>query len=522
VSRKWPALLVVCAAAFMLMIDLTVAVVAAPAIQGALHARLSDVQWVINAYALALAAVVLVSGSVADLYGRKRVFVAGLVVFTLASLLCALAQSPLTLILWRVAQGVGGAAIYSTSLAIMAHSFRGRARAMAIGLWGAVSAVGVSLGPVIGGVLTSDLSWRGIFLINVPVGAVTLAVTIRHVEESRQSGAPRPDWPGGVTLTAGVVGLVYGIMRASQTAWSDAGVIIALSAGAGLLALFIAVELRTAHPLFDLSLFRVPSFAGVSIAALAVYGSIIALYIYLSIYLQDGLGFSAVGAGLRLLTCTVPLLVTSIALSRLRGRVPARWLIGGGLVVIGLGLLSMRGLDAATPWTHLIPGLILTGIGGGAVVPQLSSTVIGVVRPERSGSAAGMNLTIRQVSMALSISVLGCVYAAVIRDSLAAKLPAPAPAAAQAANEIVQGGFGGQKGIVPAAAVWEQLVAAARAGFATGLNDLLVITAIIALAGGACAFVLVRDQDFLARDGDDAAEQSAADRGVVSTGGAAH
>src|SRR5215469_867186 len=216
-DRKWWTLLAVCAGVFMLLLDVTIVVVAQPAIQSGLHASFSDVQWVLDAYALTLASLLLTSGVLADRYGRKRLFQIGLVIFTLGSLACGLAQDPLMLIVSRSGQGVGGAIMFATSLALLGNSFRGRDRGVAFGVWGAVMGISTALGPVLGGVITTNWSWRGIFLVNVPIGILALAVTMWRVEESRSPRPEPPDWAGFVLLTAGLVSLVYGLIRAGET-----------------------------------------------------------------------------------------------------------------------------------------------------------------------------------------------------------------------------------------------------------------------------------------------------------------
>src|SRR6516164_6262407 len=222
-DKKWWTLLAVCTGIFMLLLDVTIVTVAQPAIQSGLHASFSDVQWVLDAYALTLASLLLTSGVLADRYGRKRLFSIGLIIFTLGSLLCGLAQDPLMLILSRSGQGVGGAIMFATSLALLGNSFRGRDRGVAFGVWGAVIGISTALGPVLGGVITTNWSWRGIFLVNVPIGVAALAITWWRVDESRAPRPGRPDWIGFVLLTTGLVGLVYGLIRASESSWGNAG-----------------------------------------------------------------------------------------------------------------------------------------------------------------------------------------------------------------------------------------------------------------------------------------------------------
>jgi EmrB/QacA subfamily drug resistance transporter len=517
-DKKWWTLVAVCAGIFMLLLDITIVIVAQPSIQTGLHASFSDVQWTLDAYALTLASLLLTSGSLADRYGRKLLFSIGLTIFTLGSLLCGLAASPLMLILSRSGQGIGGAMMLATSLALLGNSFRGRERGVAFGVWGAVVGISTALGPVLGGVITTDWSWRGIFLVNVPVGVFALVVTIWRVEESRSPQPTSPDWPGFALFTAGLIGLVYGLIRAGETTWSDTGVIICLAAGAALLAAFLMVERRVAHPMFDLSLLRVPTFAGGSIAAFAMNGSLYAVLLYLVIYLQDVLGYSALGAGLRLAIISVAQLATAAIAGRLTERVPLRWLIGPGLLLVGIGLIVMAGLSGDSTWTHLIPGFIVSGLGSGMVNPPLASTAIGVVPPDKAGMASGINNTFRQVGIATGIAALGSIFTSVIQSHLTHALPPSlAGSTARIVTAVRQGSVGQLLASVPVtdrAAVG----AALRSSFAAALNDLLYVTAGLAVVGAACAVLLIRRQDFQSSASPEPAavqpiaEQSAQDR----------
>jgi EmrB/QacA subfamily drug resistance transporter len=498
VDKKWWTLLAVCAGMFMLLLDITIVVVAQPAIQTALHAGLSDVQWVIDAYALTLAALLLTAGVLADRSGRKLLFQIGLAVFTLGSLLCGLAQDPLMLILSRAAQGIGGAVMFATSLALLGNAFRGRDRGVAFGVWGAVAGVATALGPVLGGVIVTGWDWRGIFLVNVPIGVFAIVLTAWRVEESKAPHPEPPDWAGFVTWTAGLVALVYGLIRAGGDGWSDAGVIAALTAAGVLLAAFALAEARAAHPMFDLALLRVPTFAGGSIAAFTMNGSLYAMLLYLVIYLQDVLGYSALGAGLRVAIISGATLVTAAVAGRLSEHMPVRWLIGPGLLLVGAGLFLMAGLSGTSSWTHLIPGFIVSGLGAGLVNPPLASTAIGVVPPHRAGMASGVNTTFRQVGIATGIAALGSVLTAAIQRNLdhAGSLPV---SAARLVNTVRQGQPAALFASLPPADRG-RVAAALRSAYAAGLNDLLIITGAIALAGAACALLLIRGKDFVARE----------------------
>ncbi len=500
-DKKWWTLLAVSVGTFMLLLDVTIVVVALPDIQRALHASFGEVQWVVDAYALTLASLLLTSGVLADRYGRRLLFSIGLAIFTVGSLLCGLAQSPLMLILSRSGQGIGGAIMFSTSLALLGQSFRGRDRGVAFGVWGAITGVAVSLGPILGGVITTEISWRGIFLVNIPIGVVGLLITLWRVEESRSPQPGHPDWAGFVLFTLGLVGLVYGFIRAGEISWSDTGALVSLVLGGVLLAGFVLAESIVPNPMFDLSLFRVPTFDGGLIAALAMNGSLFAMLLYLVIYLQDLLGYSALDTGIRLLVSSGSLLVAATISGRLSERVPVRWLIGPGLLLVGLGLLLMSGLSGSSTWTHLVPGLIVSGIGAGLVNPPLASTAIGVVEPERAGMASGINSTFRQIGIALSIAILGTIFASSLSRSLDHSLasnPTLAGQAPQIATAVRQGQASSAISAVPAG-TRGQLVAAIRSSFSGAINDLLVVTAILALVGGVFALLLIRSRDFVGR-----------------------
>lgn len=410
VHGKWWTLGAVCSATFMLLLDVTIVMVALPDIRAELGASLTQMQWVTDAYALALAALLLTSGTLADRFGRRRIFIGGLVIFTIGSLLCGISPDPGLLIAARAVQGIGGAMLFATSLALLATTYRGRDRGTAFGAWGAVTGVSTALGPVLGGLITTGVSWRGIFLVNIPVGVVALVVTWMFVGESRAPQARRLDWGGMVTFSLALFALVLGLTETGERSWGDGVVICSLAAAAVLLAAFIILEMRVDVPMFDLSLLRVPTFVGGSVAAVAMNGSLFAALMYFVIYLQDGLGYSALDTGLRMLVMSVCSMVASIVAGRLSQRVPARWFIGPGLLFVGVGLVVMTGLHDSSSWVHLIPGLVVAGTGSGLVNPPLASTAVGVVDVQRSGMASGVNTTFRQVGIAVGIAVYGSVF----------------------------------------------------------------------------------------------------------------
>lgn len=461
-NRTWWTLTVVCAATFMLLLDVTIVVVALPDIQRDLGASFSQLQWVTDAYALALASLLLTAGSLADRFGRRRLFATGLTVFTAGSALCAAAPNAATLVVARGLQGIGGAILFATSLALLAATFHGRDRGVAFGVWGAVTGIATALGPILGGLLTSGLSWRWIFLVNVPVGVLALVVALRVVTESRSPHPRRVDLPGMVSFSVGLFALVYGLTTAGAASWTDTTAVVSFVVAAVLLGAFLVVEMRSAEPMFDLRLLRIPTFSGGSVAAFAMNGSLFAMLLYLVLYLQNDLGYTALETGVRLLLLSGSTLVVAIVAGRLSAAVPTRWLIGPGLLVVGVGLLLMSGLQADSGWTHLIPGLIVAGIGSGLVNAPLASTAVGVVPVHQAGMASGVNNTFRQVGIAVGIAVYGSIFSARLASAT---------------------GTG---------------ASALPVAFADALNTLLIVSAVVAVVGGVVALLTIRSRDFVA------------------------
>jgi EmrB/QacA subfamily drug resistance transporter len=497
-NRKWWTLGAVCTGVFMLLLDITIVNVALPDIQHAFRASLPDLQWVIDAYALTLAALLLTAGSIADLVGRRIMFATGIVVFTLSSALCGLASDATFLALSRALQGIGGAIMFATSLALLADAFEPRERGTAFGVFGAITGIAIAVGPVLGGAITSGLSWRWIFLVNLPIGVGALAVTLTRVGESRAPGASRPDWPGFVTFSTGLAALVFGLIRSQPDGWGSHTVVGSLVTAVLLLAVFLVVEARSRAPMLDLTLLRLPTFDGGLVAAWAVSASIFSVLTYVVLYLQNVLGTSAIRTGLELLPLTGAIFITAGAAGRLTGHVPARWLIGPGFALVGIGLLLMRGITPADTWTYLLPGLIVAGIGAGLINVPLASTAVGVVEPARAGMASGINATLRQVGIATGVAALGSILASRVHSSVVSHLSG-GPLAARAHELAAAAGRGELAGAVQATPLHLRalVVGAANSGNADGLGSILLIGAIIAIAAAVLTFVLIRQRDFV-------------------------
>jgi EmrB/QacA subfamily drug resistance transporter len=502
-DRKWWTLIAVCTATFMLLLDITVVNVALPNIQSALHSSFSDIQWVVDAYSLTLAAFLLTAGVFGDMFGRREVFAVGLGVFSVSSLICGLANSSLMLNLARAAQGVGGAIMFATSLALIAGAFSGRERGTAFGIYGAVLGGAVAVGPLVGGAITTGIGWRWIFFINVPIGAVAIIITLTKIQESRDPNKRRVDWIGFVTFSASLFLLVFALIRGNDDGWSSSLIVGLLVAAIALMVIFVVAEIKQSEPMLDLHLFKRPAMTGVSLAAFAISASIFAMFLYLTLYIQDDLGYSPLAAGVRFLPLTALAFIVAPIAGKLTVHVHARYMLGVGLLFIAAGLFVMSFTHANSTWTVLLPGFILAGVGIGAVNPVLASAAISVVPPERSGMASGANSTFRQVGIATGIAGLGSVFQSQLVKKTVAALRAAHGGAAIASRggaqlrSAVLGGDVRQVAATMPASARSIVLHAYRTGFSSSLNLIVVIAAIIALVGSVGAFVLVRQRDFV-------------------------
>jgi EmrB/QacA subfamily drug resistance transporter len=470
---------------------------ALPAIQRDLGGSFTDLQWVIDAYALSLAALVLTAGSLADRLGRRRVFAVGLGIFSAASLMCGLAPDPTFLNIARAVQGIGGAIMFAVSLALVAQEFpAGRERGMAMGIYGATIGIAVAVGPLVGGLLTDGLGWQSVFLLNVPIGIAAVAITYWKVAESRDPNATRVDWAGLVTFSTSLFLLVLALVRGNDEGWGSPLIVSLIASAAVLLIAFVVIERRVAQPMLPLELFRRPAFTGVQLAAFAVSGSMFALFLYLTLYLQNFLGYSAVDAGLRYLPITVASFIVAPLAGMALARIQARYLMAGGLALTGVGLALMAGLHMDSGWTALLAGFVVSGVGVGLLNPVIADVALSVVPKERSGMAAGINDTFRQVGIAVGIAAWGAIFLGV----------------GSSKTEEVAGGAvsGGQaRGLVEAASSGQlhqalngvpngaQAVVrnAAEQGFLHGLNEILILGAGLSFIGSLFALWLVRERD---------------------------
>ncbi len=496
-DRKWWTLLAVCVATFMLLLDVTIVNVALPDIQRALGSSLSDLQWVVDAYALTLASFLLVLGSIGDRLGRRRVFSIGFTVFIVASALCGLSGDPTLLNLGRGLQGIGAAAMFATSLALIAQEFEGRERAKAVGIWGATVGGAVAVGPLLGGVLTEGLGWEWIFFVNVPIGVAALAITQTQLVNVRATDPQPIDVPGLVTFSAALFGLIFGLIRGNAEGWGSPVIVACLAGGVVLLAAFVAIELRRKNAMLDMSLFRRPSFSGVSIVAFCLSAGMFSMLLYLTLYIQGVLALSPLEAGVRFLPLTLLSFFVAPLSARLSNRVPFAALMGTGMLLTGVGLVLMHGIEVGDSWTGLLPGFVLAGIGVGMTNPGIASVALGVVEPARAGMASGINSTFRQVGVATGVAALGAIF----QSRVSAKLSESLPQAPHIFSDAVSSGAtqSALRSLPPA--LRERAASAADQAFVSGFNEILLGGAVIVLLGSLAAWLLVRSRDMVAPTG---------------------
>ncbi len=490
-------LALICTAMFMLMLDMTVVAVALPDIQQSLDADLADLQWVVDAYTLPLAALLLAAATLADRVGRKRVFLVGMTVFTAGSLACALAVAPLMLTVMRALQGIGAAMLFGTTTPILGAAYPDpRGRAKAIGLFGATLASAIAIGPLLGGLIVDHAGWQWIFAINVPIGLAALVVGRRVLSESRAERPRDPDWTGTVLLTVLLGALVFALIRGQSAGWSAPLIVACFGASALSFAGFLARSVRRHEPLVDLSLFREPVFVGISLTALIVSATIVAVANYIGLYFVNTLGYSPFIAGLCFLPLSIASFLAAPAAARVSHRIRPVWTLGGSLATVTVGLAWAARVDASSTWLTLAPGLLLCGIGLGASGAVLSAAALDAVEPDRAGMATGVVNTMRQVGTAAGVAALGAVFTARTSDAVtgAHQLAHLPTGAVHRLADAVSSGAGTQV-LARTPAPWHGPVRdVAIASTAHGIHTILLIAAVIAAIGLAvCTWLLSRD-----------------------------
>jgi EmrB/QacA subfamily drug resistance transporter len=471
--RKWWPLVAICTGAFMLLVDVTIVNVALPDMARQLHTTFPDLQWVIDLYALVLGALVLTVGSIADRLGRKRLYLAGLILFAASSLTCGLAPNVGVLIAARGVQGLGGAAMFATTMALISSTYTGRERGVAFGAWGAVNGAAAAVGPIAGGLLTANFGWRWIFLVNLPVSVVAVALTVKIVTESRDPHPRRVDVPGMVTFTIAAGALTYALIRGD---WASAATIALLAVTTVAIAGFVVAERRSASPMLDLALLRNRSFTAMLVVGALLSAAAWAGLAYESLWLQSVLGRSAIQAGLIFLPCALAAFVTSAVVGKLMHRAHPRIFIGIGLLVVAAGALAQAVIRSGSGWAVVIPGLVLVGIGAGLAMAPLSATAMSAVPWQQAGMAGGALSSFRQLGYAFGIAVLGEIFRGGLTRVAGTALAGPLG--------------GGQAGAVMAGS--PHLTTVVHQAFADGLDTMFGVAAGFGVLAAIVVFARVR------------------------------
>ena len=452
-NKKWWTLAAVAFGLFMIMLDNTVVNVALPSIQRDLGVGLSELEWIVSGYALTFAALMLIGGKLADAYGRRLVFVLGIVVFTLASLFCGLATSGDMLIAARVLQGAGAAMMNPATLSIIAATFPPRQRGTAIGIWAGVSALALAIGPLIGGLLTEHASWNWIFFVNVPVGILGVVASFLLIDESRDPTHERLDIPGLATSALGLFALTYGLIEANTYGWGSPRIIGAFAVAAVALAGFVLLERHQRAPMLDLTLFRNRTYVGANLAVLLVSLAMFGVFFFVSLFMQNILGYSAVEAGASFLPMTILIILVAPIAGRISDRFGSRGLITGGMLLLSAQLLYFSQLDPDASFWTLLPGLVLGGIGMSMTMTPGAAAATRAVPVEKSGVGSAVLNAFRQVGGSTGIALMGAIVAAKLTDP-------PTPAS-----------------------------------FMDGFENALLVASAIALVGAVVAAILIRPHD---------------------------
>ena len=485
-NSRWWTLGAMCFALFMIMLDNTVVNVALPSIQRDLHASLQALEWTMNAYTLTFAVLMVTGGRLGDIFGRRRMFLFGVAVFGASSLAIGLAPNDAMLVAFRAVQGIGAAFMMPATLSIITQAFPAEQRGTAIGTWAGVSALALAIGPVIGGLLTEDVSWRAIFFINPPIAVGAVAVTLVATRESRDETVARDvDFAGIATLTAGLTALVLALVEGNSWHWGSARIVGLFVVAVVALAAFVVIELRLRTPMLDFSFFRSRTSAGANVVAFLITFAMFAQFFFLTLYMQNVLHYSPLQTGVRFLPATLVIIVMGPLSGRLTDRVGPRPLMALGLAVVGAALLIQSQLTIHTGYGLLLPGFILMGLGIGLVMSPMSTAAMNAVDRTKSGAASGVVSMSRMVGGTVGLAVMGALVTTIGRSQLDSSLPhLPAPARAKLASAL-------GSGAAPDGHASPHVVDAVHHAFVSALATGLKIGAAVALAGVLLALWLI-------------------------------
>jgi EmrB/QacA subfamily drug resistance transporter len=411
-NRRWWTLAAVAFGLFMIMLDNTIVNVALPSISTDLGIGISELEWVVNAYALTFGVLLLIGGKLADLHGRRRIFIVGLVIFTASSLACGLAGSAGHLIAARTVQGVGAALMNPATLSIIAATFPPRQRGTAIGIWAGVSAIALAIGPLIGGLITEHLNWSWIFFVNVPIGVLAVVAARVFIDESRDtSREQRLDLPGLITSATGLFALTFGLIETNTNGWTSPVVLTMFAVAVVSLTAFVLLEAHQRNPMLDLSLFRNRTFAGANTVMLFVGLAMFGVFFFNSLFIQTILGYSAVRTGATFLPMTVMIVLVAPFAGRLADRHGGRWLMTLGLTLVSISLLLFGQLDVTSSFWSILPGLIVAGLGMATTMSPTTTAAMGSVPVDRAGVGSAVINSMRQVGGSIGIAVMGALFA---------------------------------------------------------------------------------------------------------------
>jgi EmrB/QacA subfamily drug resistance transporter len=483
-NRRWWALGAMCFALFMIMLDNTVVNVALPSIQRSLHASTASLEWTVNAYTLSFAVLLVTGGRLGDLFGRRRVFLAGVIVFALSSGAIGFSPSDTWLVGWRAIQGIGSAMMMPATLSIITNAFPPSERGKAIGTWAGVSAMALAIGPVLGGFLVQSVSWQSIFFLNLPVAVGAVVVTLFAVRESRdETVAQRVDVPGVLTLTSGLAALVLALVEGNEWHWGSTRELALFAFAAVALASFGLIERRQPAPMVDFSFFRSRSFLGANIVAFIVSFAMLAMFFFMALYMQNVLHYTPLEAGLRFLPSTLMIVLIAPAAGRMADRVGSRPLIVFGLLCVSGALFWQSHLTVSSGYGALLPGFMLMGIGMAFVMSPMSTAAMNAVEQAKAGVASGILSMNRMVGGTFGVAVLGALVATLGRSRIDQLLP-HLPSAERA-------GLAASLGSVGVHGVPAQIVQASDQAFVYALQNGLRLGSAVALLGALMAWTLI-------------------------------
>jgi EmrB/QacA subfamily drug resistance transporter len=499
--KKFAVLLTASVVSSLIMLDSNIVAVSLPAIARSLGASFSDIEWVVSAYVLTFAALLLAAGSFADRHGRKLSILLGLVIFSAASAICGLATSSLMLNLARALQGVGASLLLTAAMAVINHTFSGSERAKAFGFWGACLGIAITSGPIVGGVITQFLGWRWAFLINLPVGIVLLIATVLVIKESSDHEAKRLDYAGIVTFSSSLFLLIWALIDGNALGWTSVAIAWRFFGGAFLFATFIFVENRQARPMVDFGLFKQTHFLGTAMAMLGYAGAAQVMIFYLPLFLQNSYGFDPAKAGLAMLPFALPMFFTPRLGVRLSGHYSPRALLTLGLVTTLIGdILLYLSARIGTPYLVFAVGMIVLGAGAGLLNSETSKAMQGAVPAQRSGMASGLTATTRFTGLLLAVAGLGATLSSTFTNRFVAAsiaLGLKDNVAAAAAKLVASGDLAGTVATLPDSLKSHVLVAAAAA-FSSGFAAASLVAAVVAASTAVLTFILLRKSDLTA------------------------